>query len=164
VKDLEINFNRAIDALVKYIQEAEACSERKLGLAGTVMWGIAVEAALFLVALTELEEIKAEGLWPKDKKGNEKKIKDWGLGDVLDIAEEKWWKRIGLSEEEVKRARELQTNRNNFSHPAAYLFKRKRGIFPSKTVLKQEATARKIAKWCYDYLIGEIKKGEMNKG
>jgi hypothetical protein len=123
-KDIN-QLKRSLRTLRKYHEEAEGCSDKGLHLAACILWGICVEAALLSCALTEIDEIKKENLWPRDEEGKEKDVKDWGLNDLLTIAQKKWFK-DRVSTKEIERIRKLQNSRNIFTHPAAYLFKREK--------------------------------------
>jgi hypothetical protein len=100
MKDVEltdVQFQELMRLCAMYHREAEACENAKAYLAGCVMIGAALEAALLGTCDCYLDEIPAE-LIPKDgKTGKPKHILDWRLFQLLRIARECHWLAVGLT-------------------------------------------------------------------
>jgi hypothetical protein len=80
-----------------YRREADRAMEARAYLAGCVMIGAALEAALVAMCDCYFDEIPAE-LIPKERNtGKPKHILDWSLSRLLKIARECHWLPVGLA-------------------------------------------------------------------
>lgn len=94
--------------------ETLACQRVGADLAATVMLGGLLEA-LFLVRinrLTNLAPVFTAAAAPKDKTGKSRPLKEWGLKDYLDVANELGWIR-----QSAKDVGQVLRDYRNYIHP-----------------------------------------------
>ena len=95
-------------------KETLACQRVGADLAATVMLGGLLEA-LFLARinrLTNLAPVFTASKAPKDKSGKSKPLKEWGLKDYLDVANELGWIR-----QSAKDVGQVLRDYRNYIHP-----------------------------------------------
>jgi hypothetical protein len=94
--------------------ETLACMRVDAHLAATVMMGGLLEALLLarVNRLTDLKPVFTARTAPKDKSGKARPLKDWGLKDYLDVANELGWIR-----QSAKDVGQVLRDYRNYIHP-----------------------------------------------
>jgi hypothetical protein len=94
--------------------ETLACLEVNAHLAATVMMGGLLEATLLarVNRLTDLKPVFTARSAPKDNSGKARPLKDWGLKDYLDVANELGWIR-----QSAKDVGQVLRDYRNYIHP-----------------------------------------------
>jgi hypothetical protein len=93
----EVQFQELMRLCRMYQREADKCRVAKAYLAGCVMIGAALEAALVGMCDCYFDEIPAD-LIPKERKtGKPKHILDWTLSRLIKIARECHWLPVALA-------------------------------------------------------------------
>ena len=111
---LLISDPRMLGILDRRWKETLACQRVGADLAATVMLGGLLEA-LFLARinrLTNLAPVFTASKAPKDKAGKARPLKEWGLKDYLDVANELGWIR-----QSAKDVGEVLRDYRNYIHP-----------------------------------------------
>ena len=105
---------KMLDILERRWTETLACKRVSADLAATVMLGGLLEA-LFLARINRMPSrspLFTSSAAPKDKAGNTKALKEWGLKDYLDVAKELGWIR-----QSAKDVGQVLRDYRNYIHP-----------------------------------------------
>lgn len=109
----ELGLDAVITAyLQSRVNEIQSCPKNKVPLGSIFLLGSTLEGLLFAVAFNNQSEFMASKVAPKDKAGNIKKISDWKLSELIDVACDT--KFIGL---DVKKFSHILRDFRNYIHP-----------------------------------------------
>lgn len=131
--------NEVFRLLEAYYREARRCMNSKAYLAGCIMMGAALEAALLAFANCYPDEALSSKSAPTEK-GSVKPLADWSLAELLAVAKEQGWLPSSLSPYEEwngKKAQigdwaEVLRQMRNLIHPVRHMLD-----LPSKRITQQ---------------------------
>jgi len=113
------NFNKLVDdsdlaqILVMRWEEAQKCVEAKACLSAVIMMGSILEGVLLHKVESNQKGAYTSKSAPKDRKtGEAKKIQEWGLSSLIDVANE-----LGWLQGDVKRFSHALRESRNIIHP-----------------------------------------------
>ena len=98
--------------LKQRIEEVKKCLNAKASLAVIFLCGSALEGILLGVATQNVIQFNQAALSPKDKNGNVRRLYDWTLNDLINVARE-----LGLLGEDVKKFSHVLRDFRNYIHP-----------------------------------------------
>ncbi len=124
----EEEFNDLLQITITYQREADKCAKGRAYLAGCVMLGPALEAALLTFTDCHLDVVEQSGKVPI-RNGKPKPLRDWTLAQLVVVARDLDWLPAGLALEEAwdkQRAKigdyaDVVRQARNLVHPVRYL-------------------------------------------
>jgi hypothetical protein len=140
-----------------YKRETERCREAKAFLAGCVMAGAELEAALVLMMSGFPDDVLAAGSFPKRKQGI-KPLLEWNLAELLRAAKATGWLpsalEYGKDEWSSKKAKvgdyaEVVRDMRNLLHPARYMEDHYKKRITNKHLELALETIEAVAGWFY---------------
>lgn len=94
------------------VSEIQSCPKNKVSLGSIFLMGSALEGLLLAVAANNQEKFISSSSAPKDRSGKAKKIYDWKLSELIEVAHETNF--IGL---DVKKFSHVLRDFRNYIHP-----------------------------------------------
>ncbi|MHB8085096.1 MAG: hypothetical protein ACYDHZ_04685 [Dehalococcoidia bacterium] len=157
----EKQYNEVLRLANMYYREARKCMDGKAYLAGCVMMGAALEAALLAFADCYSYEARRSKSAPTRKRVI-KPLTDWQLRDLLAVAKDRDWLPSSLSADQEWNGKKAQIGDwavmlqqiRNLVHPSRYMLD-----VPRKRITKPYLeTAFKIFEVATDHLLNKIYK------
>jgi len=104
--------NTIVEVLTQRVEEIKICLESKASLSAIFLIGSTLEGILLGVALKDIQKYNSSKSSPKDKEGKVKKLQDWTLSNMIDVACD-----VGHLQQDVKKFSHAVRDFRNYIHP-----------------------------------------------